>query len=95
MLHAKFRGNRFTGSGEEDFLKGFNILWAWRPSWSRDSDASDNILFSLPIEAQHKYLALIYQAVSENKMFEHCERTPTDGRRVYYKLTYEPLAQVN
>ena len=25
MLHTKFRGNRFTGSGEEDFLKGFTI----------------------------------------------------------------------
>ena len=39
------------------------------------------------------------QAVSEKKMFEHCERT-TDGRTdagpwVYYKLTYEPSAQVS
>ena len=25
MLHTKFRGNRFSGSGEEDFLKGFTI----------------------------------------------------------------------
>ena len=26
MLHTKFRGNRPTGSGEEDFLSGFTIL---------------------------------------------------------------------
>ena len=25
MLHTKIRGNRPTGSGEEDFLKGFRI----------------------------------------------------------------------
>ena len=25
MTHAKFRGNRLTGSGEEDFGRGFTI----------------------------------------------------------------------
>ena len=25
MLHTKFRGNRFIGSGEEDFLRVFTI----------------------------------------------------------------------
>ena len=25
MLHTKFRGNWSSGSGEEDFLRGFNI----------------------------------------------------------------------
>ena len=25
MLHTKFRGNRSNGSGEEDFLRVFNI----------------------------------------------------------------------
>ena len=25
MIHTKFRGNRPTGSREEDFLRGFNI----------------------------------------------------------------------
>ena len=47
-------------------------------------------------------LALIGQAVSEKKMFEHCGRRTDDGRRrtdagqwVSYKLTYEPLAQVS
>ena len=25
MLHTKFRGNRSTGPGEYDFLKGFTI----------------------------------------------------------------------
>ena len=31
MLHTKFHGNRLAGSGEEDFLKGFYHIWAWRP----------------------------------------------------------------
>ena len=43
-------------------------------------------------------LALIGPAVSEKKMFEHCgQRTDDDedGPWVYYKLTYEPSAQVS
>ena len=41
-------------------------------------------------------LALIGQAVSEKKMFEHCEgrRRRTEARAwVYYKITYEPSTQ--
>ena len=80
-------------------MKGFDHIWAWRPSWSCDPDAANKISFPLPKEAPQN-LALIGQAVSEKKMFEHCERTMdddgrTDGRAdagplVYYKLTYEP-----
>ena len=37
MLHTKFRGNRSTGSREEDFRRVFTIyIWAWQPSWSCD-----------------------------------------------------------
>ena len=36
MLHTKFRGNRPAGSVEDDFLKGFYHIWAWRSSWSCD-----------------------------------------------------------
>ena len=54
MLHIKFRENRSTGSGEEDFLKVFFHIWAWRPSWSCDQDAANKISFPLPKEAPHK-----------------------------------------
>ena len=54
MLHTKFRGNPPAGSGEEDFLKGFYHIWAWRPSWSCDPDAANKISFPLPKEAPHK-----------------------------------------
>ena len=27
MLHTKFRGNLFTGSGEEYFSRGYTIYW--------------------------------------------------------------------
>ena len=46
MQHPKFRENRPAGSGEEDFLKGFHHIWAWRPSWSCDQDYV--IKFSFP-----------------------------------------------
>ena len=54
MLHTKFRENRQVGSGEEDFLKGFYHIWAWRPSWSCDPDAGNKLSFPLPKEAPHK-----------------------------------------
>ena len=48
MLHTKFRENRPAGSGEEDFLKGFYHIWAWRPSWSCDQDHVNKFLFPQP-----------------------------------------------
>ena len=55
MLHTKFRENRLAGSGEEDFKVFFSyMIWARRPSWSRDQDAAYKILFPLPKEAPHK-----------------------------------------
>ena len=56
MLHTKFRGNRPTGSGEEDCLKGFYHIWAWRPSWSCDQNIANKISMPLPKEATHKLL---------------------------------------
>ena len=55
MLHTKFRKkNRPASSGEEDFLKGFYHIWAWRQSWSCDPDAANKISFPLTKEAPHK-----------------------------------------
>ena len=68
MLHTKFSGNRPTGSGEEDFLSGFNHIWAWRPSWSCDLDFSIKLSSPLPMDAPHK-ISLIGCAVSEKKIF--------------------------
>ena len=38
----------------EKILKGFDHIWAWRPSWSCDPDAANKISFPLPKEAPHK-----------------------------------------
>ena len=53
MLHTKFRENGLPVL-EKKILKGFYHIWAWRPSWSCDSDAANKILFPLPKEAPHK-----------------------------------------
>ena len=50
-------------------MKGFYHIWAWRPSWSCDPDATNKLSFPLPNEAPHKM-------VSEEKMFEIVD----DGR---------------
>ena len=54
MLHTKFRGNRPTGSGEEDFLSGFYHIWAWQPSWSCDLDFAIKLSSPLSMNAPHK-----------------------------------------
>ena len=84
-------------------MKGFYHIWAWQPSWSCDLDHLYKLSFPLPKDAPQKNLALIGQAVSEEKTFEIVDgrRTTTkdDGRTpdpwVSYKLTGEPSAQVS
>ena len=55
MLHTKFRENRLAGSGEEDFLKGFYHVWAWRPSWSCDQIMLTNFHFLVPESFHTKF----------------------------------------
>ena len=55
MLHTKFRGNRPVGSGEEDFLKGFYHIWAWRPSWSCDQHHVNKFSFLVPESFHTKF----------------------------------------
>ena len=98
MLHTKFCGNQSKSFGE-DFWRVFYHMWAWLPSWSCDPDAANKISFPSYPRMLHIDLALICPAVSEKEMFKHCGQT--DGRRtdagpwLYYKLTYEPSAQVS
>ena len=78
---------------EKKIYKGFNDIWAWRPSWSCDLGNLYKLWFALPKKAP-----LIGQAVSEEKMFENVNgrrRTPDAGQWLSYKLTYEPLTQVS
>ena len=53
MIHAKFKDQRTSGSGEEDF-KGLYHIWAWRPSWSCDLDHLYKRSFFLPKETPHE-----------------------------------------
>ena len=97
MLHTKFRENRPAGSGEEDFLRVFTIYG--RGGHLGHVTKMPRTNFRSPYPRRLYNLALIDQAVSEKKMFKHCGRTD-DGRTdagplVYYKLTYEPKAQVS
>ena len=56
MLHTKFRGNPPAGSGEEDFLKGFYHIWAWRPSWCHvTSIMSSDFHFLVPESFHTKF----------------------------------------
>ena len=54
MLHTKFRKNRPSGSGEDDFLSGFHHIWEWRPSWSCDLYFAIKLSFLLSMDASHK-----------------------------------------
>ena len=78
MLHTKFHGNRPVGSGEEDFFKVFTIYrqggHLGHVTWTIYTN------FRSPFPRRlHINLALIGQAVSEEKMFEIVDgRTTTD-----------------
>ena len=80
---------------EKKIFEGFYHIWAWQPSWSFDPDGTNNISF-LTHGGSTQNLALIGQAAWE-KMFKivngRRQRTYA-GAWVYYKLTFEPTAQV-
>ena len=64
-------------------MKGFDHIWAWRPSWSCDLDFLYTHWFPLAIDASYKNLALVGQAVSEKKIFEIVDgRTPDHGHPI-------------
>ena len=55
MLHTKFLGNQFIGSGED--IDGFYHIWTWKPSWSFDKQHFNFI--SLYIKAHMQNLSKI------------------------------------
>ena len=63
------------------FVKDFYHKWAWRPSWSCDPECREHIKIGFD-----------WQSVSEKKNFEIVDGR---GALVYFKLTYEPSAQVS
>ena len=79
MLHTKFRENRPACTGE-DFGRVFTIYGRGDHLGHVTWTIYVNFLSPFPMRL-HINLALIGQAVSEKKMFEHCGRRQTDGRR--------------
>ena len=53
MLHTKFREIGPTVR-EKKNLMHFHHIWAWRPAWSCDPDATSKLSSSLPKEAPHQ-----------------------------------------
>ena len=43
------------------FFKGFNHIWAWRPSWSMNRDHFSNLSFPQPKEAPYEICAKLAQ----------------------------------
>ena len=54
MLHTKSQGLQPSGSGEEDFLKGFYHIWAWRSSWSCDLNILNKFWLTYHKESSHE-----------------------------------------
>ena len=54
MLHAKFKEIRPLVL-EEKVFKGFNHIWAWRPSWSCDLNHLYKLSFPLPTRLYIKF----------------------------------------
>ena len=56
-----------SAAPEKNNLEGFDLVWAYRPSWSCDLDYSYNHWFPLS-EILHVKMGLIGQKVSEKKI---------------------------
>ena len=89
---------------EKTISEGFYHIWTWRPSWSCDPHAANKISFPLPKEAPHKIWILsakrflrgiCLSIVNDGRTTDGRTTTTDAGLWVYYKLTYEPLAQVS
>ena len=70
MLHTKFHGNRPAGSGMEDFLRSFTIYGRGGHLGHVTWTIYTNFRSPFP-RRPHINLALIGQAISEEKMFEN------------------------
>ena len=100
MIHAKFQDHRTTVSGE-DFFKVFTI---YGPGGHLGhATLTIYINFCSPFQ-RRLHIKFGFDLVSEEETFEiengqtTTTETDDDGRQtmgISYKLTYEPLAQVN
>ena len=75
MLHAEFRGNRTIRSGEEDLLRVFTINGCGGHLGHVTQMPRTNFRSPYPRRLHIKFGG---PAVSEKKMFEHCERQTPD-----------------
>ena len=56
---------------EKKIFKGFYHIWAWRPSWSSNSDHFSNLSFPQPKEAPYEICEkLAHSEAPEEKSFE-------------------------
>ena len=58
------------------FLKGFYLIWAWRPSWSSDQDHLNKLLFPHPKESPYEIGVQLAQ-----RFQRRCLKMLTDGGR--------------
>ena len=76
------------------FLKGFYYIWAWRSSWSCDSDPLNKFLFPRPMKALHEiwlWLAQWFWRRRPLKMVDNDGQTDEGYTAcLNYKLTYAP-----
>ena len=93
MLHTKLSWKSACRFWRK-FLKGFYHIWALRPSRSCDPDVANKISFPLPKEAPHKIWLRSAKQFLRRRCLSIVE-DDDDGPWVYYKLTYEPSAQVS
>ena len=68
-------------------MKGFYHIWVWRPSLSCDPDVAYKL--------SYKSRLLTNFGFDWEKMFEIVDGRTGARVWVYYKLTYEPSAQVS
>ena len=92
MLHTKSQGHRPSGSGEENFLKGF-IIYGHCGHLGHVTRTFEQTFVPVSKGVSMYNSSSIGPVVSEEKMFENVDgRRTADGRRSHWYTISSPMS---
>ena len=91
MLHTKFQGNRSTGTGREDFWRGFTIYRCGSHLGHVSSIMLINFHFHIPKSLQTKFCKKWPSAFCKNQVFIFICKWPWAKVKKWHQVDFEKL----